>query len=81
MNKLIIKTVYPSTVAKILKTEQLIEDCMPHLPHVGEVEDLYVYYPDDAISQALSYWLTMACGCGLISGHEFIESWRQIVTD
>jgi hypothetical protein len=74
MNKLIIYTHFPSTVAALLKTHELV-DGLPHLPYVGATEDLEVYYPDDTISQALAYWFAMAIGCDLITHYKLVTSW------
>ncbi len=76
MNKLTIYTHFPGTVAALLKSYELVEG-LPHLPEVGATNDLEVYYPDDAISQALDFWLILAKGCGLISGYTLVMPWMR----
>jgi len=76
MNKLIIGTHFPSTVASLLKAYDLVEG-LPHTPAIGATEDLEVYYPDDAISQALEFWLTIARACGLINSYKLIMPWME----
>ena len=74
MNKLIIYTRFPSTVAALLKTHGLV-DSLPSLPYVGATEDLEMVYPDDAISQALAFWFSLALGCGLIDYYKLVTPW------
>lgn len=76
MNKLIIYTKYPSAVATLLKTYDLV-DGTPHLPDIEATENLEVYYPDDAISMALGYWFVMAIGCGLIREYKLVMPWME----
>ncbi|MGH2482740.1 MAG: hypothetical protein ACRDHW_24085 [Ktedonobacteraceae bacterium] len=75
MNKLMIYTRFPGTVAALLKTHQLVDGLMPHLPEAESPKDLEMAYPDDAISQALAFWFAMAEGCGLISGYKLLTPW------
>lgn len=76
MNKLTIHTKYPSVVASLLKTYDLV-DGTPHLPEIGATENLEVYYPDDAISMALGYWFVMAIGCGLVREYKLEMFWEK----
>jgi len=75
MNKLIILTRFPGTVAALLKTHELV-DSLPHTPYVGATEDVEMVYPDDAISQSLAFWFALAQGCGLINGYELKQAWQ-----
>lgn len=68
MNRLIINTRHAGTVELILANEQLIDDRSVTMP-LADV--LWIAYPDDGLSQALSYWLAMAQGCRLIRSYEF----------
>ncbi len=75
MNKLIIHTRFPGTVAALLKSHDLV-DGLPHLPEVGATEDLEVYYPDDALCQSLAFWFALAEGCGLVNSYRLWQQWE-----
>lgn len=70
MSRLEIETWHPDAVEALLLSEELIEQGT--VSHPGNVM-LYVAYPDDRLSQALTYWLAMAQGCGLIREYTFRE--------
>ena len=72
MNKLIIHTEYPITVAGLLRTHQLA-DGYSHFAGM----DLETHYPDDILSQAITFWLAMAQGCGLVESYELIHQGEQ----
>lgn len=68
MSRLIIDTKHAVTVELILANEQLIANQSVTMPYNGT---LHIAYPDDALSQSLTYWLAMAQGCRLIENYEF----------
>lgn len=72
MKILTISTHHPETVCALLTSEQLIEPTQIKTLN-REHNTLTLYYPDDALSQALGYWLVLAQGCALIMNHQLKE--------
>jgi hypothetical protein len=70
VNKLIIKTQFSDTVFRLLLQHELIEPDY-FVQQALRPSALEIRYPDDAISQALTLWLHLAVGCGLISDYRF----------
>jgi hypothetical protein len=68
VNRLIITTHFADAVVQLLLQYDLIET--NHLANI-QTEFVSIRYPDDAISQALLFWLHLAVGCGLISDYRF----------
>lgn len=74
MRKLIINTWHPDAVIKILLQHQLIEHTSTwqttSVYRSGPPESqLRINYPDDALSQEIVFWFSMAVGCGLVSSY------------
>ena len=71
MNKLQIDTRFPDAVEALLLSEELIESGTASRPGNCFLE---IAYPDDGLSQSLTYWLVMAQGCKLVDRYTF--EWR-----
>jgi hypothetical protein len=72
-NKLIITTQFSDTVFRLLLKHELIEPDY-FVQQALRPSALEINYPDDAIEQALMFWLHLAVGCGLISDYRFESS-------
>ena len=72
MNKLIIHTRFPRTVASLLKERDLIDALRTACP----TEGLEVPYPDDALSQSLDLMLKIMEVCTLISDYKLWHQWE-----
>jgi hypothetical protein len=68
VNKLIITTQFAEAVIPLLLQHELIESHWQQSLRPGSLE---INYPDDAVCQALTLWLHLAVGCGLISDYRF----------
>jgi hypothetical protein len=70
MNKLVIYTKFPATVAALLKYHDLADGLLT-LPAAGTTEPIEMHIGDDAPSQSLGFWLDIAKACALIEGYTF----------
>jgi len=71
VNKLKIETRFPDAAEGLLLSEELIEPQTVTRPGNYTLE---IAYPDDSLSQALTYWLAMAQGCRVVDEYTF--EWR-----
>jgi hypothetical protein len=76
VNKLIITTQFAEAVVQLLLQHELIERY--YLRRVLLPGSLEINYPDDAVCQALTLWLHLAVGCGLISNYRFESSYEKL---
>lgn len=76
MNRLIIDTSHPDTVLALLTANDLIDNLLNTTISMPP-DRLEVPYPDDAISQSLAFWFSMAAGCGLVRNYRLRQRWER----